>query len=250
MFTIEIADVTNANATATSKMVELTWDDPSDVMLEGAVLARWGGTLVVRKANSPPTDKTDGTIVVNQTTRNAHSSTPLQDTNLENGVTYYYNIFPYSTNGTYTPGTTISARPSAMQVPIPAVSADFTYNGTVKTPSYTYNSSYVTVTGDTSGTNAGDYELTFSLVNDNYTWENGQYTPQTVPWSIAKATGGLSLSADAVKLNTTKTYDTLTITQTGDGTLSVESGQSSLVTGSISGTTLTVSRIGTSTGTC
>ena len=250
MFSVELADVSNASATATSKKVALTWDDPSDVSLEGATVARWAGTLVVRKAGSAPMDKDDGTIVINSTTRNAYSTTPLQDTSLENGVTYYYRFFPYSQNKTYTTGTSISARPAAAQINLPVVDADFTYDGNTKTPALTYDTAHVQVSGDTSGTNAGSYSMVFSLNSDDYIWSDGTYTNKTVNWSIGQADGGVSISADTVELNTTKTYDTLTISQIGDGKLSVESGDSSLVVGTISGTTLTVTRIGTNTGTC
>jgi hypothetical protein len=51
---IEVADVTNATITAGHARVMLTWTDPEDLVVEGVTLARWAGTLVVRKGGSAP----------------------------------------------------------------------------------------------------------------------------------------------------------------------------------------------------
>jgi hypothetical protein len=86
---IELADVTNTSIVSGNKSAQITWSDPDDVSLNGASLARWAGTLLVRKAGSEPSNHNDGTVVVNNTTRNAYSSNALNETGLANGTTYY-----------------------------------------------------------------------------------------------------------------------------------------------------------------
>ena len=85
------------------------WTDPEDV--DTSV---WNGTVVVRKEGSTPTDKSDGTIVVDSRTRNQYATSGYTDTGLTNGTEYFYGIFPYTTNETYTNTYTTSITPSAI----------------------------------------------------------------------------------------------------------------------------------------
>ena len=113
---IKVGDVTNATISASSSTVSLTWTDPSDVTLNGATLAAWGGTLVVRKTGSAPENIGDGTVVVNSTTRNAYSTTALTDTVPTLDVKYYYRFFPYNSSGAYTDGTSIDVTPASVRI--------------------------------------------------------------------------------------------------------------------------------------
>ena len=86
-------DVTNLNITVGDKQLTISWNDPDDV--ENGV---WAGSKLVRKVGGYPISEEDGTVVVDSTVRNQYS-TGYIDTNLINGETYYYQVFPYSDKG-------------------------------------------------------------------------------------------------------------------------------------------------------
>lgn len=101
--------ITNADESAIIK-----WTDPNDTAVESVTLAKWSGTVVVRKVGSAPTSKTDGTIVVDSRTRNAYATAGYTDTGLTNGTTYYYGIFPYSEDDVVTTDSVTTFTPSAI----------------------------------------------------------------------------------------------------------------------------------------
>lgn len=71
---------------------------------------------------------------------------------------------------------------------VPAQSGTLTYTGSAQSPTWTgYDSEKMTIGGDTSATDAGDYEATFTPTA-YYRWPDGTTTAQAVQWSIAKAT--------------------------------------------------------------
>ncbi len=90
------ADCTDIAIKQGNTQLTISWKDPEDTYFEGVAIAIWGGTKLVRKVGSYPTNPNDGTVVVNNTTRNAYSANGFLDTGLTNGVTYYYALFPYS----------------------------------------------------------------------------------------------------------------------------------------------------------
>lgn len=92
---------TNVAVVNFDEAAKITWTDPDDVVINGGIAAAWAGTKIIRKEGSAPTSPTDGVEVVNETTRNQYQSTPVVDTGLTNGVTYYYGIFPYTDLGVY-----------------------------------------------------------------------------------------------------------------------------------------------------
>ncbi len=75
---------------------KLKWTDPEDAIYGGETIAAWIGTKLVRKVGSYPTSETDGTLVADCKTRNAHQDIWLTDSGLTNGETYYYTLFPYT----------------------------------------------------------------------------------------------------------------------------------------------------------
>ena len=91
--------------------VKLKWTDPDDVIVGSTTLATWKKTVIVRKEGSAPSSETDGTIVVESTTRNEYSETPYIDDGLVNGTKYYYGIFPCTTENVYTTTYSVSAMP-------------------------------------------------------------------------------------------------------------------------------------------
>ena len=111
---IPLAQPTSVSLTNADEAVTIKWTDPADVTLDGATLAKWSGTLVVRKAGSAPTSKTDGVVVVDSKTRDAYKTTGFKDTGLTNGTKYYYGIFPYTTGNVYTYDYTNSITPAAI----------------------------------------------------------------------------------------------------------------------------------------
>ena len=129
------------------------------------------------------------------------------------------------------------------EVDVPTVSGTLTYNGTAQSPVLVgYDEDTMIKGGTTSATNAGEYTITFTPIN-NYQWSDGTTDTKSVAWSIGKAVPVLSLSPNSVSVSTDTPSATVAITYTGDGTLSVTSD--SIAEGSISGTTLTVTGLST-----
>lgn len=83
----------------------MTWIDPDDVTLNGATLAAWNQTVLVRKAGSYPADHSDGTILATTSrelgNKNAYRSTGYTDSERESGTTYYYKLFSQTTAGVW-----------------------------------------------------------------------------------------------------------------------------------------------------
>ena len=91
----------NLNIKVDGTNVQLKWEDPGDTVIDRQVLSSWAGTLIVKKEGSFPKNETDGTIVVDNTTKNAYLDTPYTDT-IESGKEFYYTAFPYNKEGGYT----------------------------------------------------------------------------------------------------------------------------------------------------
>ena len=88
-------DVTIISKIAYGTKAYIKWSDPANTVSNGVTVATWGGTLLLRKTGSYPTSITDGTVVVNNTTRDKYKSTDFVDSGLTNGTTYYYRFFTY-----------------------------------------------------------------------------------------------------------------------------------------------------------
>lgn len=163
-----------------------------------------------------------------------------------------------TTNAEWSDGST-----SAIQVPWsiakrsfekPTItSGAFTYNGSAKTPdvSSAFDSANMTKGGDTSKTNAGDYTLTISLNDtDNNQWSDGSTAALSLPWTINKANGSISVSPTTLNISgTAGATGTAAITKTGDGTVTVESSATGVATASISGNNVVVSAVNDGTAT-
>lgn len=102
---IKLSPPTNLTAAASSGQVSLKWTDPVD--LTG--MATWKYTRVVRKQGGNPNSAFDGELVVESGTRNQYQSTPYVDTNVTNGVTYYYGAFAFSDKDVPSDGVFVSA---------------------------------------------------------------------------------------------------------------------------------------------
>lgn len=92
-------DVSDFKITIANTKLILNWKDPDDTVVSGQTIVTWAGTKIVRKAGSAPINETDGVLIYDNQIRNAFAATGLTDTGLVNDITYYYQAFPYSSDG-------------------------------------------------------------------------------------------------------------------------------------------------------
>ena len=83
------------------KKVVITWEDPTDTVIEGSTFSAWAGTKLVMKESGYPTSPDDGTVLVDNTTRDKYKTTGFEKSGLTNDKQYYFALFPYSTDGVY-----------------------------------------------------------------------------------------------------------------------------------------------------
>lgn len=130
-------------------------------------------------------------------------------------------------------------------ISVPTVSGSLTYNGQAQSPTLTgYDAGKMTLSGDTSGTNAGSYTAVVTPTAQ-YKWSDGSTEAKDIQWSIAKATPSITFDPASVSLDTSTTSQAVSVTYTGDGTLSAQSDNSGVATASLEGTTLTVTGVET-----
>ena len=249
----KVTSITASNEAGNGKMT-VKWTDPAaSIVSDGITLATWASTTIVVKEDAYATSKDDEGAVytLKVTTRNQYSSTPLTITELTNGTTYYISFFPETTDGGINTSTTQRATGAANRITIanvPAQSGKLTYSGNSQSPTWSsYNTAHMTIGGTTSGTNAGSYNATFTPKAD-YRWSDGTTTAKTVSWSIAKATGTLTVTPSSIELNTSKLSATFTIGGNHDGTVNVVSNNTGIATVSRSGNTVTVTHVNQTTG--
>lgn len=151
----------------------------------------------------------------------------------------------YTENGV-TQTATFNITANRKSVAKPTWKSNLTYTGSAQSVSSTsywnnYNTSYMTIGGTTSATNAGTYIATF-IPGSNYRWADGTTTAINVNWTINKATGSLSVSPTTVAINGNN-YSSgvaVTITRAGDGAISYSPTSISGLTLSLNGNTLTI----------
>ena len=259
--TVQVAGITSWNVTSMSASAEagngkmtVKWTDPAaSITADGVTLATWASTTIVVKSGSYPTSKDDSSAAytLKVMTRNQYSSTPLTITGLTNGTKYYIAFFPETTDGGINTSTSQRTTGTANRITIaniPAQSGTLTYNKSSQSPVWSnYNTTYMTIGGTTSGTNAGDYTASFTPKPD-YRWSDGTITAKDVVWSIDKATGTLTVSKTRIELNLNNLTDTFTIDGDYDGTLSVTSSAPKVVIVSRNGNTVTVSHVNQTNG--
>lgn len=146
----------------------------------------------------------------------------------------------YTENGvTKTATTSVTVNRKTISA-VPSQSGTLTYTGSSQSPSWSnYSTTQLTIGGTTSGTNAGSYTATFTP-KSNYRWADGTTTAKSVSWSIGKAAGSLSISPTSMTLDTTTKSKTITVTRSGNGTISAVSSNTAAATVSVSGNTVTV----------
>ena len=132
---------------------------------------------------------------------------------------------------------------------VPSQSGTLTYTGSALSPSWTgYDSTKMTIGGDTVKTDAGSYNATFTPTA-NYRWSDGTTTAKTVAWSIGKAAGSLSLSPTSITVDTENPTATFTITRAGNGTISISNNATGICTATLSGNVVTVTGLASGSAT-
>ena len=62
-FHVPPKDVYNVSIKASDGALTVSWNDPDDTYIEGVDISHWAGTILIIKADTPPTDEKDGTVV-------------------------------------------------------------------------------------------------------------------------------------------------------------------------------------------
>lgn len=131
---------------------------------------------------------------------------------------------------------------------VPSQSGSPAYTGEPVTPEWeNYDPAQLTMGGTASAVNAGEYEATFTPT-ESYQWGDGTTGAKSVPWSIGKAEGSVSVSPASVTLDKDHPTAELQVIRAGDGAISAVSSDPGVAAVSVSGTTVTVSSVGEASG--
>ena len=93
-----VGNFSNIRCVTSGTSVRIKFLDPSDLVLDNVVLAKWLKSVIVRKVGSYPTSIDDGTVVLTNTIRNQYGTSAFIDT-IEEGITYYYGFFSVTEDG-------------------------------------------------------------------------------------------------------------------------------------------------------
>ena len=100
---------------------------------------------------------------------------------------------------------------------VPTQSNTLTYTGSAQSPTWSgYAEDKLTISGSTSETAAGTYNVTFTPKAD-YQWSDGSTTAKTASWSIGKAASGVATAPTAKTLTYTGNAQELINGGTGSG---------------------------------
>ena len=125
----------------------------------------------------------------------------------------------------------------------------YTYNGQPQGPTIVKSAdfdNYVITTGAT-GTDAGTYELRFSLKNTNSDiWSDLTTEDKVYNYSIGKAAGSITLSENSITLDSDHLSATVSVTATGN--ISVSSSDTGIATASVSNGVITINNVNEETG--
>ena len=131
---------------------------------------------------------------------------------------------------------------------VPSQSGSPAYTGEPVTPEWeNYDPAQLTMGGTASAVNAGEYAAAFTPT-ESYQWSDGTTGAKSVPWSIGKAEGSVSVSPASVTLDKDHPTAELQVIRAGDGAISAVSSDPSVAAVIVSGTTVTVSSVGEASG--
>lgn len=111
---------------------------------------------------------------------------------------------------------------------LPTQTGTLVADGTSKTPNWNgYDTSKMTIGGDTSGTAAGEYTATFTPTS-NYKWSDGSTGGKTASWTIGKAVNSVTNSPSSIVLKSSAKTATFTVNRKGNGTITATSNNTSV----------------------
>ena len=236
----------NANTyTATytlNSTTNTTWSDDTTA----AVNVTW--TISRAKLATKPTVKTNPTYSgsAQSPTWNNYNTTymTIGGTTSATNAGSYTATFTLGSNYAWTDGTTAVASVGwtmqRLKVTKPTVKTNPTYTGGSQSPAWNnYNTTYMTIGGTTSATNAGSYNATFTL-KSNWAWSDGGTGVLTVGWTMNRAAGSITLNPTSISTTVGGTA-TFTVSRSGNGAITVSSNATGVATVSLSSTTVTVS---------
>lgn len=94
---IKMGNVTGLSVTVNSGgTLTVKWSDPTNITVTNGTLAEWGGTQLRYKLGTYPSSEVDGTLLVDNKTRDQYKTTGFTHSGLTNGVPVYYMLFPYT----------------------------------------------------------------------------------------------------------------------------------------------------------
>lgn len=99
--TVTPKPVNNPTIENADESVIIKWQDPENTVISGSTFSTWAGTKLVMSETDYPANPDDGTLVVDNTTRDKYKATGYTVTGLTGGKQYYFTLFPYSTDGVY-----------------------------------------------------------------------------------------------------------------------------------------------------
>jgi hypothetical protein len=90
------SNVINPSIQVGNGKLTIKWSDPDNTIVDGQLLATWKGTKLVQKAGSFPENVKDGTLLLDNQVKDTYVTNGFEINGLTNGVTYYFQLFPYS----------------------------------------------------------------------------------------------------------------------------------------------------------
>lgn len=94
---IKMGNVTSLTVTANSNgTLTIKWSDPTNITVTNGTLAEWGGTQLRYKFGTYPSSEVDGTLLVDNKTRDQYKTTGFTHSGLTIGLPVYYMLFPYT----------------------------------------------------------------------------------------------------------------------------------------------------------
>lgn len=116
--TITPKPVDNPTIENANESVIIKWQDPENTVISGSTFSTWAGTKLVMNETGYPANPDDGTLVVDNTTRDKYKTIGYTVTGLTGGKQYYFTLFPYSTDGVYNydPGNRLLGEPEGVKI--------------------------------------------------------------------------------------------------------------------------------------
>lgn len=116
--TVTPKPVNNPTIENANESVIIKWQDPENTVISGSTFSAWAGTKLVMKETGYPANPDDGTLVVDNTTRDKYKTIGYTVTGLTGGKQYYFTLFPYSTDGVYNydPGNRLLGEPEGVKI--------------------------------------------------------------------------------------------------------------------------------------